>query len=377
MKIVLEVNPLSLHQKTGVPYFIEALADALLRQTQNTADEITLWGPDLEHDPLPQWTHKKLMRGGMPREGRALLWRYSHCCGIPQQADIYHLPFLAPIAPHHQNTRLITTVYDLAFMHFPDIARSPAVFLDQIECSALQASQSDHVLTISQATKNDLVKAFGVSPEKISVIYPGVGIEPPDASDTVGRAAFEALKLPSRYVLCVGTWEPRKNLPLLLRAWAKLRPQGVKLALCGVKGWKFQNAESLLDELQLHDSVLPLGYVPREAMPHLYAQARCLALPALYEGFGLPVVEAMTCGCPVLCSDSSSLPEAGGEAAWLLPPRDGEAWADALRRILDDHALRESMRDKGYRQARKFSWEQAAQQTLGVYEAVYQKVKNQ
>lgn len=370
MKIVLEVNPLALKQKTGVPYFIEALANALLGQTQNTLDEIILWGPNLERDPFPQWTHKKLQRGGIPREGRALLWRYFHRGGVPREADVYHLPFLAPIAPHHQETRLITTIYDLAFMHFPDIAPSSAVFRDQIECSILQATQSDHILTISQATKRDLVVAFDVPPEKISVIYPGVQTEAPLENDPAGSAAFKALQLPSRYVLFVGTWEPRKNLPLLLRAWAKLRPLDVALVLCGVKGWKFESVETLLDELQLHEDVQPLGYVAREAMPHLYAGAQCLAFPTLYEGFGLPVVEAMACGCPVLCSDSSSLPEAAGDAGWLLSPRDADLWAEALQKILGDAGLRETMRQKGYKQAAKFSWDEAARQTLQIYRSL-------
>ncbi|HEY0074307.1 MAG TPA: glycosyltransferase family 1 protein [Abditibacteriaceae bacterium] len=370
MKIVLEANPLALRQKTGVAYFIEALAQSLLKQTQNSGDEIILWGPDLESDPLPQWTQKTLWRGGMPREGRAILWSYFQSGGVPAEIDIYHLPFLAPPAPYGAKTRLVTTIYDLAFMHFPDIAPSPAIFRHQVECSALQASQSDHVFTISQATKSDIVAAFGVSEEKISVVYPGLQIETPQENDESGRAAFEALQLPSRYVLCVGTWEPRKNLPLLLRAWAKLRPPDVTLAVCGVKGWKFESSETLLDELQLHDSVRPLGYVAREAMPHLYANAQCLVFPSLYEGFGLPVVEAMKCGCPVLCSDSSSLPEAGGEAVWLLPPRDGEAWAEALQKLLGDATLRETMRQKGQRQAAKFSWDEAARQTLQTYRSL-------
>ncbi len=370
MKIVLEVNPLALAQKTGVPYFIEALAESLLHKTQNTSDEITLWAPDLDWDPFPQFAHKKLCRGGIPREGRALLWRYFASGGVPRDANIYHLPFLAPIAPFHEKTRLVTTIYDLAFMHFPDIAPSPAVFLDQIECSALQAAQSDHVLTISQATKNDIIAAFGTDENRISVIYPGVQIEAPKAENQAAKTAFHALKLPPRYVLCVGTWEPRKNLPLLLRAWAKLRPRDVKLALCGVRGWKYQNAEALLDELQLHDSVLPLGYVPREAMPHLYANAQFLVLPALYEGFGLPVVEAMKCGCPVLCSNTSSLPEAAGEAAWLLSPRDVGLWADSLQKMLNDSSLRDELRAKGFEQAQKFSWDEAARQTLEIYRAL-------
>jgi glycosyltransferase involved in cell wall biosynthesis len=168
-----------------------------------------------------------MIRGGIPREGRNLLWRYVPVAGIPRDADVYHLPFLGLMAPHHR-ARVITTIYDLALLHFPDIACSANVFNEQIEYSAIQVARSDHILTISQATKNDLVAAFGVSEEKVSVIYPGVGIKPPTGNDEAGHAAFDALQLPSRYVLCVGTWEPRKNLPMLLRAWAKLRPAGVK-----------------------------------------------------------------------------------------------------------------------------------------------------
>jgi glycosyltransferase involved in cell wall biosynthesis len=370
MKIVLEINPLALAQKTGVPYFIEALTESLLRETQGKEHEIILWGPNLERDPFPQWKHKTLWRGGLARDVREVWWRRFSWGGVPRDVDVYHLPFLAPLAPYHHGTRFVATIYDLAFMHFPDIAPSSKIFVAQVQNTLLQLLKSRHVIAISQATKQDAIAAFGISEEKISVIYPGTHIQPPSADDQAGRAAFETLQLPSRYVLCVGTWEPRKNLPLLLRAWARLRPQGVKLSLCGVKGWKFQNAEALLDELQLHDSVQPLGYVPREAMPHLYANAQCLAFPTLYEGFGLPVIEAMRCGCPVLCSDSSSLPEAAGDAAWLLPPCDGEAWAEALQKLLGDAALRETMRQKGYRQAARFSWDEAARQTLQIYRSL-------
>lgn len=367
MKILLEINPLWLKHKTGVPYFIEALAEALLRQMHNTADELILWGPNLESDPFPQFSRKTLRRGGPTRDVRELLWRYFKTGGVPRGIDIYHLPFLAPIAPYVHKTRLVTTIYDLGFMHFPDIAPSPEVFIGQVEWTMCQACQSDGIFTISQATKRDIIQAFNIPDEKISVIYPGTHIEAPRADDAVGRAAFDALELPPRYVLCVGTWEPRKNLPLLLRAWAKLRPSDVKLALCGVKGWKFQDAENLLNELQLHDSVLPLGYVAREAMPHLYANAEFMALPSLYEGFGLPIVEAMQCGCAVLCSNSSSLPEAAGDAAWLLPPSDEEAWREALQKLLNDADLRATLREKGFAQAQKFSWHEAAQQTLAAY----------
>ncbi len=252
MKILLEINPLALKHKTGVPYFIEALAEALLRQTHNTADELILWGPNLESDPFPQFSRKTLRRGGPTRDVRELLWRYFKTGGVPRGIDIYHLPFLAPIAPYVHKTRFVTTIYDLGFMHFPDIAPSPEVFIGQVECDTVPSlSKRWHIFTISQATKRDIIQAFNVADEKISVIYPGTHIEAPRADDAVGRAAFDALELPPRYVLCVGTWEPRKNLPLLLRAWAKLRPPDVTLALCGVKGWKFQDAENLLDRIAI------------------------------------------------------------------------------------------------------------------------------
>jgi glycosyltransferase involved in cell wall biosynthesis len=369
VKFIIDVNPLALSQKAGVAYFIEGLTQALLHEAA-PSEEVVLWGPDLRADPFPKSPRKTVVRGGLPHEARALLWPYFPLGGVPRDAAIYHLPFLANFAPHAHHTRLVSTIYDLAFMHFPDIAPSRDAFCRQVEYSLSQAQQSDHVITISQATKKDLIAAFAVPEKKISVIYPGSDIEPPRVDDYARRAAFEALKLPTRYVLCVGTWEPRKNLTTLLRAWAKLRPSNVTLALCGVRGWKFESTESLIDELHLRDNVLTLGYAPREAMAHLYANASALAFPTLYEGFGLPVIEAMKCGCPVLCSDTSALPEAAGNAAWLLPPRDTEAWAAALQSILSDEALRDSLRQKGLVQGAKFSWHRAAQETLAVYRAL-------
>lgn len=371
MKILLEINPLALQHKSGVPYFIEALCEALLRQLERSpGDEMTLWAPNLERDPFPQFARKRFFRGGLPRDVREVLWTRLAWGGVPPDIDIYHLPFLATPAPRPQKSRFVATIYDLAFMHFPDIAPSPEVFRGQVECTLRQALESDHILTISKATKRDIIAAFGVAGQKISVIYPGTHIEAPRAHDEAGRAAFAALNLPERFVLCVGTWEPRKNLPLLLRAWAKLRPPGVALALCGAKGWKFQNAEALVDELQLHDSVLPLGYVPREAMPHLYAKAQFMVFPSLYEGFGLPALEAMTCGCPVLCSNTSSLPEVVGDAALMVSPRDKDELAEAIKRLLSDADLRDDLRRRGLAQARRFSWETAARQTLDVYKSL-------
>lgn len=371
MRILLEINPLFLKHKTGVPYFIEALTESLLRQVANrAADELILWGPNLESDPFPQFDRKTLWRGGLAREVREIYWHRFKWGGVPGGIDIYHLPFLAPIAPHSKKTRFVTTIYDLAFMHFPDIAPSPQTFAGQVHCTLQQAVQSDGVIAISQATKRDVVAAFGIPDEKVSVIYPGTHIEPPQVGDAAGRAAFDALELPQRYVLCVGTWEPRKNLPMLLRAWSKVRPPGVVLALCGAKGWKFQNAEALLDELNLHDSVLPLGYVAREAMSHLYANAQFLSFPSLYEGFGLPALEAMVCGCPVVCSDTSSLPEVVGDAAFLLSPYEPDAWATAIKNLLNDAEALDAMRQRGLAQARKFSWDEAARQTMDVYTSV-------
>jgi glycosyltransferase involved in cell wall biosynthesis len=230
----------------------------------------------------------------------------------------------------------------------------------------------DAVITDSQASKTDISKYLGVPSSKVNVIHLGVdGCFHPVAGElaaTVGRSHG----LPDRYVLYLGSVEKRKNLSTLLRAYAHLRRlvQVPKLVIVGAKRHRSAGIEEILQELALVEHVLFPGYVPDEDLPALYSGADLFVFPSLYEGFGLPPLEAMACGTPVVTSNVSSLPEVVGDAAITVTPYDVEALAEAMRRVLTDADLRAELREKGLARAKQFTWERCAQETLAVYEQV-------
>jgi len=190
---------------------------------------------------------------------------------------------------------------------------------------------------------------------------------------TVLDRARRRYRLPERFVLFLGAMEPRKNLLRLIEAWATLKPavrRETSLVVAGAQGWLNDSVRSRVESLGLGDRVHLAGYVEGEDLAALYSLATVFAYPSLREGFGLPVLEAMACGTPVLTSDVSSLPEVAGEAAVLVPPTDIEAIADGLLRLLEDAALRADLGERGRRQAAGFSWERCARETLGVYNSV-------
>jgi glycosyltransferase involved in cell wall biosynthesis len=186
------------------------------------------------------------------------------------------------------------------------------------------------------------------------------------------RRAVNRYGLPSDFIIFVGTLEPRKNVPMLLRAFHDLRGRGydIHLAIVGRKGWLYEQVFATLTELKLADHVHFLENVPYEDLARLYNAASCLTLPSHYEGFGLPPLEAMACGTPVVVSDRSSLPEVVGDAGLLIDPDSPEELSAALSRILDDSELRASLRQRGLARASEFSWAKAAHQTMAVYKRV-------
>jgi glycosyltransferase involved in cell wall biosynthesis len=226
--------------------------------------------------------------------------------------------------------------------------------------------RSQAIIAVSESTAADVRALFDVRPENVFVI--------PEAAASryrpLRREDLEAervrLRLPERFVLFVGTIEPRKNLETLLEAWAQLaaRPP---LVIAGGWGWRYESVRERLE--RLGEGVRLLGAVEPEALPALYNLATCLAHPAWYEGFGLTPLEAMACGTPVVCSDTSSLPEVVGDAALLVSPAQVEGWRRTLERILDDADLRAELRRKGLVRAAQFSWDRTAELTWDVIEA--------
>lgn len=280
------------------------------------------------------------------------------------KADLVHAPvFVGPlIAP----CPMVITIHDLSFIRFPQLFPSVNRLYLRI-MTQLSARRARRLIAVSEHAASESVRLLDVPRDRIDVVYHGV--EPrfrPLPPDQV--AAFrDQHSLPERFVLFVGTLEPRKNLVRLVEAFARVRDGQTKLVLVGGKGWLYDDLFAQVERLGLNDEVIFAGYVRSEELPLWYNAARALAYPSLYEGFGLPVLEAQACGTPVLTSNVSSLPEAGGEAALLVRPRDVAAIAEALNRLLTDAALRDELRERGLDHAEAFSWPSTARETVRVY----------
>jgi glycosyltransferase involved in cell wall biosynthesis len=238
--------------------------------------------------------------------------------------------------------------------------------------------QADVVIVPSTATAADVVRYLHVERERIIVIPMGCEARfQPIMNPTPVSTLRRRYGLPERYILFVGTLEPRKNIKRLLQAFSMLlaeTPQDdLKLVVAGGKGWGLDDFREAMAALGLGDHVLFTGFVDDDDLPALYRGAQLFVYPSLYEGFGLPVLEAMACGVPVITSDRSSLPEVAGDAALLVDPTQPEALAAAMASIINDGELRQSLRAKGLIRAREFTWDSVAQKTLAVYRAVSDK----
>jgi len=267
----------------------------------------------------------------------------------------------------------VVSFMDLSFLRFPGaFNRGNRLYLASMARVAVR--RASHLLAISEHTRQDLIHLLGAPPERVTVTYCGV-----DASfrplDTATVQAYRQHRgLPERFILYVGTLEPRKNIPRLLEAYALLRRRGQPppLVLAGPRGWRHAAIDACVAALGLGDAVRFLGYVPAAELPLCYNAADVFVYPSLYEGFGLPPLEALACGTPVVASNAASLPEALGNAALLVDPRNPAALAEALEAALTDTALRERLRAAGFAQARRFSWRRTAEETLAVYHRVQQ-----
>jgi glycosyltransferase involved in cell wall biosynthesis len=371
MTILLDLPSLRA-RKTGIPYFIFFLTRALLAQA--ITEKFIIWAPeDIRHLEV-QSRNCVWRRRFLPRRFLERIWKIYPLRSGSRAVDIYHLLYPAQPTPRSRSTKLVVTIYDLAWTRFPETAASNEAAQAMTSLIAAQAAEADAIIAISHSTKTDLQKILQIPENKIHVIYPGCDLSAPTAeSAKIDRENFFKA-LPKRYILCVGTWEPRKNLANLLRAvkilQAKMKAQNVALCLAGGKGWNYQATQSLIGELGIEDSIMTLDYAPREYLPALYAGALYFVYPSLYEGFGLPVLEAMTCGAPVITSNVSSLPEVGGDAALYINPNSVAELAGAMEKLLDDEILRAQMKQKGFTRAEMFSWEKAARETLELYREV-------
>jgi len=281
------------------------------------------------------------------------------------RVDLYHATdFTLP--PTRFKTRTLLTVHDLSFVRVPEAA-SPALkaYLDAVVPRSVR--RADHVLADSQATKDDLIALYNTPAEKITVLLSGVDARFKRTETPAIRAKYQ---IPDRpYMLSVGTVQPRKNYIRLITALATLRAAGhdVGLVIVGGKGWLEDPIYEAIRSTGMTDFVHMTGFADDADLPALYSQALITALPSLYEGFGIPVLESMACGTPVLTSNVSSLPEVAGDAAIMVAPSDQDAITEALERMITDADLRADLARRGLERAQMFTWAAAARQLAGVY----------
>ncbi|HQF70971.1 MAG TPA: glycosyltransferase family 1 protein [Promineifilum sp.] len=287
---------------------------------------------------------------------------------LRHRLDVLHSPDFIP--PAGGASRRVITVHDLTFLHYPEFltAESRRYYAEQIGWAVAAA---DAISADSEATRRDLITLVGASPNKVTTIH--LAANPLFAVKRVPaevNAVLTEFGLERGFLLAVGTLEPRKNLPTLLRAYERLRREAglrAPLVLVGRKGWLYEDVFRTIDALGLAACARHLEAVTDTQLACLYRAAGALAFPSHYEGFGLPALEALHAGCPVVASNRGSLPEVVGAAGLLLEPDDVDAWAEALWRVLTDDTLAGVLRHAGPEQARQFTWARTAAATLALY----------
>jgi glycosyltransferase involved in cell wall biosynthesis len=291
-----------------------------------------------------------------------------------QRIDIFHgldhigVPLFARVG------RYVATVHDMIPLLWPQwVTRKHRLVVTAAYHRLRQ--QADIIVTPSEATKADIVRYLQISPHRISVIPWGCEARFRPTGDPDHFALVrQRYHLPPQYLLFVGTLEPRKNLTTLLHAYATLRAEGcakdLKLVVAGRTGWLYAEIFDTVKALALEEEVIFTGFVVDEHLPALYRGAQLLVFPSLYEGFGLPILEAMASGLPVITSATASMPEVAGDAAILVDPHDPKAIAEGIARVLAEDRLREALIQKGLARAQGFTWDSVAQKTLELYAAL-------
>ncbi|MHC1749551.1 MAG: glycosyltransferase family 4 protein [Cellulosilyticaceae bacterium] len=292
-----------------------------------------------------------------------------------QKVDVYH--FFNFIVPPGVKGKVIATIHDLTFERYPET-------MDQKNLTRLKKNvnysieRADKIVTISESSKQDIIKYLKVDGSKIEIIYPGVDkvVFGQEYAQRQINYVKDKYHLPDKYILYMGTIEPRKNIGAIIEAFAQLkkdnddRIKNIKLVLAGKKGWLYESIFDKVRTLNLENDVVFTDYVEDQDKAIIYQLAKIFIFPSLYEGFGIPALEAMAAGVPVITSNSSSLPEVVGTAGILVEPKDFKGIAEAMCNILNDESLAKEMIAKGYEQVKKFSWDESARKLYELYKNI-------
>lgn len=365
MKIALDIHTVG-QRHTGNETYMRNLTAAMVRQ----ANDVDWLYYHFRHAEHPQW----------PGEYRQLRW-HTPFLRLPfelprrlreDRPDLAHFQY---IAPPRSSCPFVVTVHDISF----ETDQSFFNPVDRLRMRMLipwSVKRAAHVLTVSEFSKTQIVEQYGVSGDRVTVTYNGVDeVFAKPLSDQEVLRIKQRYRLKEPFILAVGNVQPRKNLVRLLRAFSALSASGDaedwSLYMVGQSRWGAEESYRQLSQLGLENKARFLGYVDtQEDLAALYKIATIFAYPSLYEGFGLPIVEAMAAGTPVLTSNVTSMPEVAGDAAVLVDPTSVDDIAEGLQRLMGDPLLVDALIDKGKRRAKAFSWDTAASQTLSVYQSV-------
>jgi glycosyltransferase involved in cell wall biosynthesis len=358
-------------QGGGIGRYVRALVAALARQDQNSAYKLFVAGATRSVLPSPPGSNFVWRTTRLSPRWLARIWHRARL-PIPIEtflgaADFVHATdFVLP--PTRPGTRTLLTIHDLSFVRVPEAA-SPGLkaYLDRVVPSSVR--RADHILADSQATKDDLIALYKTPHEKITVLLSGVDPVFRRTDQLSITAIRSRYNLQRPFIFSVGTVQPRKNYSRLIQALSQLLQKGYELDLviAGGRGWLEDPIYRTVQVTHTQEHVHFVGFVDETDLPAFYSAAECLAFPSLYEGFGLPILEAMACGTPVITSNSSSLPEVAGDAALIVDPYSTEVIADAIQRLLDDTALRNTLVEKGYQRVGQFSWDESARKLRQIY----------
>ncbi len=367
MKIAIDINELASPFPSGVKVYTEEIIRMLLKIDQS--NEYFLYAQKEFQSPNGNW-NSKVLKWPFP------FWTYTRLAWEirKQKPDILFMPIQSVpfLAFNPKKIKIVATVHDLAFLKFPE----HFTFKDKLLLNwhtKRAVKMADKIIVPSRATKNDLIDLYKVKSEKIKVIYHGYKKV---YSVTSKGTKFCALTISAPYIFFVGTIQPRKNIVNLVKAFEIFKSRhfssakNYKLIIAGGKGWLWRETFKKIKESSVRQDIILTGAVSSQELANLYSRAKVFILPSLYEGFGLPILEAFSYGVPVIASNNSSLSEIVGEAGLLINSENSDAIAEAIKKAIENNDLRDDLIKKGKRRLFDFSWEKSAEEHLKVFENI-------
>lgn len=370
MKIISLELQKALGQKAGIGWYTYNIIKGLVSKNKNKYIlEAFNFNRKYDIGEIEIWKKEALIKQNIffPKKiGEKLSYVIPYNFLFNTNSEIYH--FFNFTIPKKIKGKVIVTIHDMIYKVYPETTEIKNLqnFHKKVKFAI---ENSDKIIAVSEATKKDILKYFNIQEKKIDIVSPGIYLEDymKDDNDDI----LSKYKLPNSYILYLGTLEPRKNIINIIKSFEKYKKENkskIQLVLVGKKGWKYEKIFQAYEESPYKEEIKILGYIDEKDKVLLYKNAKVFLYPSFYEGFGMPILEAMAAGTPVITSNISSLPEVAGNAAILVNPYDINEILDAMREVLNNEKLRKNMIALGFNQANKYTWEKSVEKLEKIYE---------